>query len=44
VVVGCALAALASLVVLGFGRKSLRAGQTFPELLKFRFMRKIVGE
>jgi O-antigen/teichoic acid export membrane protein len=42
-VIGFIAAAVASLLVLGVGRKSLRAGETFPELLRFRVMRLIVG-
>ena len=42
-VIGFLAAAVASLLVLGVGRNSLRAGQTFPELLRFRVMRLIVG-
>jgi O-antigen/teichoic acid export membrane protein len=37
------LAALASLVVVALSRRSLRAAQTFPELMRFRLMRWIVG-
>lgn len=36
-------AAVASLLVVGFGRNSLRAAETFPELMRFRLMRMIVG-
>lgn len=39
-----AFAALASLAVVSLSRKSLRAAQTFPELMRFRFMRLIAGE
>jgi O-antigen/teichoic acid export membrane protein len=39
-----AVAALASLLVVGLSRRSLRAAQTFPELMRFRLMRLIVGE
>ncbi|MGH3056852.1 MAG: flippase [Gaiellaceae bacterium] len=38
-----AVAALASLVVVALSRRSLRAAQTFPELMRFRLMRLIVG-
>ncbi|HEY7560682.1 MAG TPA: flippase [Gaiellaceae bacterium] len=41
--VGFALATLASLAVFALGRKSLRAGDTFPELMRFRFARFIAG-
>jgi O-antigen/teichoic acid export membrane protein len=43
-VVGIFLAALVSLAVIAFGRKSLRAGDTFPELMRFRLARLIAGE
>jgi O-antigen/teichoic acid export membrane protein len=36
-------AALASLVVVALSRRSLRAAQTFPELMRFRLMRMLVG-
>jgi hypothetical protein len=41
--VAFALAALASLAVVAFSRKSLRAAQTFPELMRFRLARVIAG-
>jgi O-antigen/teichoic acid export membrane protein len=41
--VGFALAALASLLVLALGRRSLRAAETFPELMRFRLARLLVG-
>jgi O-antigen/teichoic acid export membrane protein len=41
---GFAFAALASLAVVGYSRKSLRAGETFPELMRFRVARLIAGE
>jgi len=43
VYVAFALAALASLAVVAFSRKSLRAAQTFPELMRFRLARVIAG-
>ena len=42
-IVGFAAAAVASLFVVGFSRQSLRAAQTFPELMRFRIARLIVG-
>ena len=42
--VGFAAAAVASLFVVAVGRTSLRAAEMFPELMRFRFMRLIVGE
>jgi O-antigen/teichoic acid export membrane protein len=42
-VVSFVFAALASLVVIAVSRSSLRAAQTFPELMRFRLMRLIVG-
>jgi O-antigen/teichoic acid export membrane protein len=41
--VAFALAVLASLAVVAFSRKSLRAAQTFPELMRFRLARVIAG-
>jgi O-antigen/teichoic acid export membrane protein len=42
--VGFAVAALVSLAVIAFSRKSLRAGEMFPELKRFRIARLIAGE
>jgi O-antigen/teichoic acid export membrane protein len=42
--VGFAAAAVVSLGVVAFSRKSLRAGETFPELMRFRVARLIVGK
>jgi O-antigen/teichoic acid export membrane protein len=42
--VGFAAAAGVSLGVVAFSRKSLRAGETFPELMRFRIARLIAGE
>lgn len=42
-IVAFVCAALASLIVLALSRSSLRAAQTFPELMRFRLMRLIVG-
>ncbi|MGH3031769.1 MAG: flippase [Gaiellaceae bacterium] len=42
--VGFAAAGIASLFVVGFGRRSLRAAETFPELMRFRLARLIVGK
>jgi O-antigen/teichoic acid export membrane protein len=42
--VGFAAAAIVSLGVIAFSRKSLRAGETFPELMRFRLARLIVGK
>jgi O-antigen/teichoic acid export membrane protein len=42
--VGFAAAALVSLGVIAVSRKSLRAGETFPELMRFRIARLIVGK
>ena len=42
-IVAFVCAALASLAVLAVSRSSLRAAQTFPELMRFRLMRLIVG-
>jgi len=42
--VGIALAVLASLLLVAFSRRSLRAGQTFPELRRFRLVRLIAGD
>ena len=44
VLVGFAAAAVVSLGVVAFSRKSLRAGETFPELMRFRVARLIVGK
>jgi hypothetical protein len=44
VYVGFAFAALASVAVVAVGRKSLRAAETFPELMRFRVARLIAGE
>ena len=41
--VGLALAALASLIVLASSRSPLRAGETFPELMRIPFARRLVG-
>jgi O-antigen/teichoic acid export membrane protein len=41
--VAFAAAAIASLFVVGFGRSSLRAAETFPELMRFRLARLIIG-
>jgi len=41
--VGFALAALASIAVLALSRRSLRAAEMFPELMRFRLVRLIVG-
>jgi hypothetical protein len=38
------LAALASAVVLVFNRRTLRLGQTFPELLRLPLARRLFGE
>ncbi|MGP1675169.1 MAG: oligosaccharide flippase family protein, partial [Candidatus Limnocylindrales bacterium] len=43
VVVGLALAALASLVVLLSNRRLLRVEETFPEVLRLPFMRRLLG-
>ena len=43
VYVGFFAAAVASLFVVGFGRGSLRAAETFPELMRFRLARLIIG-
>ena len=42
--VGFVLAAFVSLLVLGLSRKSLRTGETFPELMRFRLARLLLGE
>jgi O-antigen/teichoic acid export membrane protein len=42
--VGFAVAALVSLAVIAFSRKSLRAGEMFPELKRFRIARLIAGK
>lgn len=42
-VIGFVLAALGSLLVLGANRHLLRVGETFPELLRFRVARVLVG-
>jgi O-antigen/teichoic acid export membrane protein len=42
--VGFALATLVSLLVLAVSRKSLRTGETFPELMRFRLARLLVGQ
>jgi O-antigen/teichoic acid export membrane protein len=42
--VGFALAAFASLVVVGLNRKSLNVGETFPEVLRFPLARRLFGE
>lgn len=42
-VVSFILAAVVSLVVFALNRSSLRAAQTFPELMRFRIMRLIAG-
>jgi hypothetical protein len=34
-IISLAVAGLGSLAVIGFGRSSLRIGETFPELLRF---------
>jgi O-antigen/teichoic acid export membrane protein len=44
VYVGFAFATLASVAVVAVGRKSLRAAETFPELMRFRVARLIAGE
>jgi O-antigen/teichoic acid export membrane protein len=44
VYVGFAFAGLASVAVVAVGRKSLRAAETFPELMRFRVARLIAGE
>jgi O-antigen/teichoic acid export membrane protein len=41
--VGVAVAAVVSLVVVGLNRSALRAAETFPELMRFRVVRLIVG-
>ncbi|HYY32023.1 MAG TPA: flippase [Gaiellaceae bacterium] len=41
--VGFAAAAVVSLVVVGLNRSALRAAETFPELMRFRVVRLIVG-
>jgi O-antigen/teichoic acid export membrane protein len=41
---GFAAAAIVSLGVVAFSRKSLRAGEMFPELMRFRVARLIAGE
>jgi O-antigen/teichoic acid export membrane protein len=41
--IGFALASLASLTVVALSRRSLRAGETFPELMRFRIMRLVAG-
>jgi O-antigen/teichoic acid export membrane protein len=43
-VAGLALAAVTSAAVIGFNRGELKVAQTFPELLRFRFVRAIVGK
>ena len=43
VYVGFAFAALASLLVVALSRSSLRAAETFPELMRFRIVRLIAG-
>jgi O-antigen/teichoic acid export membrane protein len=42
--VSFALAVLVSFAVVAFSRSSLRAGETFPELMRFRVARLIAGE
>jgi O-antigen/teichoic acid export membrane protein len=42
--VGFAAAAIVSLGVVAFSRKSLRAGEMFPELMRFRVARLIAGK
>ena len=42
--VGFALAALASLLVVGLNRRSLNVRQTFPEVLRFPLARRLFGE
>jgi hypothetical protein len=37
------LAALGSLIVVSTSRRILRAGETFPELARFRVIRLILG-
>jgi O-antigen/teichoic acid export membrane protein len=44
VYVGFAFAALASLLVVALSRRSLRAAETFPELMRFRIARLIAGD
>jgi O-antigen/teichoic acid export membrane protein len=43
-IVAFAVAALVSLAVIAFSRKSLRAGEMFPELMRFRVARLIAGK
>lgn len=42
--VGLALAAITSFAVIGLNRRSLRVGERFPELLRFRLVRVLLGE
>lgn len=42
--VGFGLASSASLLVLGLSRRSLQAGRTFPEIMRFRLARLFLGE
>lgn len=44
VYVSVALAALASLLVIGLNRSLLKVGHTFPELMRFPLMQRIFGE
>jgi len=44
VYVSIALAALASMVVIGLNRKLLKVGQNFPELLRLPLVRRLFGE
>ena len=43
-VVGLMLAAVVSLAVVALNRKALRAADTFPELMRFRLFRIMLGE